>query len=117
MQDRMARSGWDLQTGGMLGLAAAAGWTVVLECGQAWLTIEGHSQDKWLMSGERFVIPDAGHVLIEADRPTRLRLEAPPASTLARLGAGCAQALRRTGRAFVEASLYSSERLGAPNAR
>lgn len=117
MQDRIARSGWDLQTGGMMGLAAAAGWTVVLEHGQAWLTVEGHSQDKWLMSGERFVIPDAGHVLIEADRPTRLRLEAPPASALARLGASCMVALRRTGRALVEASLYSAERLGSPSPR
>lgn len=117
MQDSIARSGWDLQTGDMVGLASATGWTVVLERGQAWLTVEGHSQDKWLMSGERFVIPDSGHVLIEADRPTRLRLEAPPASALARLGAGLALALRRTGRALVEASLYSPERLGSPTAR
>lgn len=117
MQDRIARSGWDLQTGGMVRLVAATGWSVVLECGQAWLTIEEHSQDKWLMSGERFIIPDSGNVLIEADRPTRLRLEAPPASSLARLGANCAHALRRTGRALVEASLYSAERLGSPSTR
>lgn len=117
MHEKIARSGWDLQTGGMLGFAAAAGWTVTMERGQAWLTIEGHSQDKWLLSGERFIIPDSGHVLIEADQPTRLRLDPPPASALARLGAGCAHALRRTGRALVEASLYSSERLGSPSAR
>ncbi|HJV24774.1 MAG TPA: DUF2917 domain-containing protein [Aromatoleum sp.] len=110
METRFARSGWNMQAGGIVSLKDAERWEIVLEQGRAWLTIEGYSQDKWLGAGERFVIPDDGHVVLEAEGDSRFRLEPPPAGVLSRIGSRVIGTLAASVRVLGGASVYSPER-------
>ncbi|BAL23538.1 DUF2917 domain-containing protein [Azoarcus sp. KH32C] len=110
METRFARSGWNMQAGGIVSLKDAERWEIVLEQGRAWLTVEGYSQDKWLGAGERFVIPDGGHVVLEAQGESRFRLEPPPAGALSRIGTRVIGALAGTVRVLAGTSVYSPER-------
>jgi DUF2917 family protein len=80
MKAELSRSTWNMNTGEFVSLAGARDWTLTLESGRAWLTLEGYSQDKWLHPGERFRLPGTGLLLIEADRASRLGLEPPAAA-------------------------------------
>lgn len=54
-----------------------------MECGLAWITIEGDEQDYWLSAGAGLRLPAQRHVVIEAWQET-VRVElAPPASATA----------------------------------
>lgn len=110
METRFARSGWNMQAGGIVSLTDAERWEIVLEQGRAWLTVEGYSQDKWLGAGERFVIPDDGQVVLEALGDSRFRLEAPRAGALSRIGARVIGALGGAVRVLAGTSVYSPER-------
>ncbi|TAH45357.1 MAG: DUF2917 domain-containing protein [Betaproteobacteria bacterium] len=77
MEARLASLVQTFDVDRLLSVRDAEGWTVICETGRAWLTLEGHSQDKWLASGDRFVLPGSGHALIEADGAARIRLQPP----------------------------------------
>lgn len=117
MEAKLGRSGWNLPPGGIISVTRADNWEVTLEHGRAWLTLEGYSQDKWLSAGERFRIPAAGHLVIETDRESRIRLDPPPASALARYSARLATGARQVIRAITGATVYSAERMGCHPAR
>ncbi|NMG76980.1 DUF2917 domain-containing protein [Aromatoleum diolicum] len=117
MEARLARSSWNMDAGNLVSIEDASGWTVIFEQGRAWLTLEGSSQDKQLNAGERFVIPGSGHMVIEADRASRIRLEPPPASALSRVSAGLLTGTRQIARALLGATVYSAERTRCRPAR
>jgi len=117
MEARLARSSWNMDAGNIVSIVDANGWTVIFEQGRAWLTLEGYSQDKLLNSGERFTIPGAGQMVIEADRASRIRLEPPSASALSRVSAGFLTGTRQVARALLSATVYSAERMRCRPAR
>lgn len=117
MEARLARSSWNMDAGNIVSIDDASGWTVIFEQGRAWLTLEGYSQDKLLAPGERFIVPGAGQLLIEADRASRIRLEPPPAGALSRVSAGLLNGTRQIARALVGATVYSAERMHCRPAR
>lgn len=117
MEARLARSSWNMDAGNIASIEDASGWTVIFEQGRAWLTLEGYSQDKLLNPGERFIIPGSGHLLIEADRASRIRLEPPPANVLSRVSVGLMSGARQVARALASATVYSAERMRCRPAR
>lgn len=63
-----------LDKGELLRLEAPHGVEVVCESGRLWITEEAHSRDVWLRAGESFLLRSCGLAILEADRPTRVRL-------------------------------------------
>ena len=117
MEARLARSSWNMDAGNLVSINDAGGWTIVFEQGRAWLTLEGYSQDKWLGAGERFTVPGDGHLLLETDRASRIRLEPPPAGALSRVSARLLAGARQIARALAGATVYSAERMHCRPAR
>jgi hypothetical protein len=64
----------DLDAGELLRLEEPRGVEVVCESGRLWITQEAQSRDIWLRAGESYLLESCGLALLEAERPTRLRL-------------------------------------------
>ncbi|MBS0544901.1 MAG: DUF2917 domain-containing protein [Proteobacteria bacterium] len=112
MEARLASFAQTLDVDRLLSVRDAEGWTVICEAGRAWLTLEGHSQDKWLASGERFVLPGSGHVLIEADGAARIRLQPPREGSAGRLTADAWSHGRQWLQALASTAIVRPEALG-----
>ena len=63
-----------LEAGELLRLDSPRGVEVVCESGRLWITEEKQRGDFWLREGERLRLEGSGVALLEADRPTRLRI-------------------------------------------
>lgn len=112
MEARLASFVQTFDVDRLLSVRDAEGWAVICEAGRAWLTLEGHSQDKWLSAGERFVLPEGGHALIEADGTARIRLQPPAESRTARLVAIVHARSRQLLRAAANTAIVRPEALG-----
>lgn len=112
MEARLSPFRQALDDGRLLSMREAAGWRITCEAGRAWLTLEGHSQDKWLAAGERFILPGNGLAVIEADGEARISLQAPPAGGVARLVGGIRTWGRRLARALGGTTLARREIAG-----
>jgi hypothetical protein len=117
MEATLAKSGWSIDAGSTISLVDARDWTIVFEHGSAWLTLEGYSQDKLLRAGDRFTVPSAGLMLVEATSASGLRLEPPAAGALSRISATLSAQLvaifRRMLNALSGATLHSNEHRSA----
>jgi len=105
-----------IDAGNTLSIIAPAGWTLVFERGSAWLTLEGYSQDKFMQGGQRFTVPSAGLMLIEASSASRVRLEPPPPGMLSRLSARLGGRGTRILRALLGTTLLARERMSGGRA-
>jgi DUF2917 family protein len=63
-----------LAAGELLRLDAARGVEVECEVGQLWITEEASRADVWLAAGQRVRLAGRGLALVEAERPSRVRL-------------------------------------------
>ncbi len=112
MEARLASLVQTFEVDRLLSVRDAEGWTVICEAGRAWLTLEGHSQDKWLARGERFVLPGSGHVLIEADGAARISLQPPREGSTGRLTADAWSRGRQWLQAVASTAIVRPEALG-----
>lgn len=112
MEARLASLAQTVDVDRLLSVRDAEGWTVICEAGHAWLTLEGHSQDKWLTRGERVVLPGSGHALIEADGTARIRLQPPLEGSAGRLTADAWSRGRQWLQAVASTAIVRPEALG-----
>lgn len=57
-----------LSPGQLVSMTVEAAFTLRIEVGLVWLTIEGDGFDYWLGAGEIVVLPAARHIVIETEK-------------------------------------------------
>jgi len=57
-----------LQPGQLISVSADAAFTLRVDCGCVWVTIEGDATDYWLFRGDSLLLAPARHVVIEAHK-------------------------------------------------